>query len=95
MNLKIGDIVEHTISGKRKVIVGIENNRYLCLEENELTADGRVKENSRVSVHSGNNFYLTGNIANVQVVNPRHLFSKKKITANLKPARRPEVFSPT
>lgn len=87
MELKIGDIVEHNILRKRKVIVGIDGDRYLCVGRNNLTADGRVWENSDISIHSGSNFYVIGHIPNVETVNPDHLFIKKKIIADAGPSK--------
>lgn len=92
MDLKIGDVVEHAILGKRKVIVGIDRNKYLCVDEDDLTSEGKVKENSRISTHSGNNFYVMRNIANVQAINAKRLFSKKKVTADFRPSKRIEFI---
>lgn len=86
MNLKIGDVVEHTISGKRKVIVGIEDSRYFCLEQNDLTPNGQARKNSRISIHSGNNFYIVGNIPNARPINTKNLFFKKKVITEKKPS---------
>jgi hypothetical protein len=91
MELKIGDIVEHSLLKKKKVIVGIDGDRYLCVDRNNVTADGRVREDSDISIHSGSNFYVIGHIPNVEAINPDHLFIKKKIIVDTKHSNLKEI----
>lgn len=92
MDLKIGDIVEHSVLRKKKVIVGIEGDRYLCVERRSVALDGKVRPNSRVSIHSGGNFYVIGHISNVQEIKPESLFEKKKKIKEIKPSNFKEII---
>lgn len=85
MELKVGDIVEHRILRKRKVIVGIQDDKYFCVERNNFNPRGEVQPDSRISIHSGANFYVIGHIPNVAPINPQDMFGRKKVTTNVKP----------
>ena len=92
MDFKIGDIVEHSVLRKKKVIVGIEGDRYLCVERRNVSSHGRVQPNSRVSIHSGGNFYLIGHIPDVEEIKPESLFEKKKKIKEIKPSNFKEII---
>ncbi len=63
--LKIGDIVEHCIHGKREVIVGMDRDRFLCTYPQNIQKDGKLRPRSRVAIHPEENLRKIGRLDHV------------------------------
>jgi len=49
--LSVGDVVQHRILGSEKVIVGVGADRYLCVSQEDIGRDGRLRPKARVALH--------------------------------------------
>ncbi len=75
--LSIGDIVKHRVLGKEKVVVGIGDDRYLCVPREEIREDGRLRPEARVALHHGASLDKVGTHGKVVAIDLRQLYAEE------------------
>ena len=75
--LSIGDVVRHRILGNEKVIVGIGQDRYLCVYREDVEENGNLRSNARVAMHRQENLHKIGRIGIVSSVSLDQLYGKE------------------
>lgn len=78
--LRKGDVVRHTVLGTQKIIVGVGNDRYLCVHVEDVTPEGRLRLNARVAMHRAANLEKVGYREGVAEVNLEDLYRKEMIS---------------
>ena len=74
-----GDVVRHTVLGTEKVIVGVGNDRYLCVHVGDLTLEGHLRTNARVAMHRAANLEKVGYREGIAEVDLDDLYKKEMI----------------
>ena len=75
--LSVGDVVRHRILGSEKVVVGIGQDRYLCVYREDVQGDGYLRPNARIAMHRQENLHKIGRIDAVNPVALDQLFGKE------------------
>lgn len=75
--LSVGDIVRHRVLGADKVIVGIGEDRYLCVYREDLRNDGSLKPEARVAMHRKENLHKVGEADAVIQIDLDALYGKE------------------
>lgn len=74
-----GDVVQHQILGTDKVVVGVGNDRYLCVHIEDISAEGQIRPNARVAIHRATNLQKVGRRENVAEVNLNNLYGRELV----------------
>ena len=75
--ITVGDVVRHRVLGNEKVVVGIGEDRYLCVYREDVRQDGSLRPNARVAMHRQENLHKIGHLAVAASINLAHLYGKE------------------
>ena len=75
--LSVGDVVRHRLLGREKIVVGMGEDRYLCIVREDMLQNGRLRPNARVALHRAEHLQKIGHIEIGNAVDLTNLCTKE------------------
>lgn len=73
-SLQTGDVVRHALLDTEKIVVGVGEDRYLCVHLEDVDPYGHLRPNARVAMHRGVSLHKVGHREGILGVDLHHLY---------------------